>query len=1213
MPRRRDRGRAELQTVKHGSVSAIAAAADAPTLMDRSGLVADASGAEDALVGSLCGKYKLVRLVGRGGMGTVYEGIHQQIQKRAAIKILSREFSLDPVFARRFLDEARAAHIVRHPGLVETLEFDQRQDGMLYLVMEYVDGESLAARLARDTRILESRALSLMLQLARALAAAHDRGVIHRDLKPSNIMLTADPVRPGEWQLKVLDFGIAKLLSTQEAGSADAETIRFARTDKDAVLGTHGYMAPEQYDSSAQVDGKADVFAAGCILFEMITGEAAGKTAAAIVARSSELMQRLAARASSPTVALVRAMLMPEPDQRPTMRALVDALEQLLRPPWLRQRRLLLAGVVALAVISFIAGWLLYQRSSSAVRRRAIAILRDQGLRSSALDTRQHALRLIAQSHEEALAELVTPLVEDSDPRIREPAIKALEPLAGLRHLETLRRVAQVRPVTAAQIFAARAIERLRPGSGDEPLQEALASAPASLRVQADLILFQADNLARTARLKAWFAQFGSSASLPLLADVLSRLVAARDLDALHKLNELLTALPDGPERLRVASLAIEFSSGKEQLAFEILQQTADRTGDLQVQAARYLADLGRTSACALLSGIARQSAQSVSRRIAAVGGLATCARDEDLALLRDLMDEAQPVPALRLEAAGAFLSVLAKLPGRDGLGAGHWLLQAQQSTSEQQRELAMLALGNSDSSDAIDSLQRGLRDPSVRVRLQAIRSLARKSTRSAVHSLQQALSERDEAIQSAGIAALHDVVTGLVRSGDSGVVGLVSPMLERMASDPRSPIQASAQGLLVRLGNTRPSSVLAASALSSDHRLKLHAIPWIDDQTILSAGLADKDLEVRAASALRLAALGSQAGVAVLREVSQAGELLGLRSYAALLRLSVAAPPPPDLDSVLTTAAPDIRSQAVELLANLRPDVAATKLRLVMHDASASLRYQAVDVALRVLRKQPDPAIIEVLQASLHQEPESLVRIQIQKALQHVAQLRVQERSSHGNTGRPSTAESLQRAMQPPRGTENGPHVSSPTLEASATLPQPLKAESGQLPRGTLLISGPKSLRVRINEGNPLTLPAPAQTVGPGIYRISFVGGSRVVTVQPGQRVAVSIPNNAVLSQLYAELPSVSRLQVVDEASFNADRLAMFERKVEQAPGDPALKQNLLLQVALQYDAYGYTKRACAIYSKLSNSEVAASLDQDGRLTRARAKCATPKANRDR
>ena len=215
------------------------------------------------MVDQRIGNYRIVRKIGEGGMGVVYECVHEYIGRRAAVKVLHADFSRNPEMAVRFLNEARATNIVQHPGIVNIFEFDRLPDGSAYIVMDYLDGDSLTQRLARLGGRLElPYAVFLAWQISEALAAAHSKGVIHRDLKPDNIMIVPDPNMPGGERTKLLDFGIAKL--TEAAG--------IERTQSTALMGTPHFMSPEQCRGAGGVDDRTDVYALGVVLFLMLTG-----------------------------------------------------------------------------------------------------------------------------------------------------------------------------------------------------------------------------------------------------------------------------------------------------------------------------------------------------------------------------------------------------------------------------------------------------------------------------------------------------------------------------------------------------------------------------------------------------------------------------------------------------------------------------------------------------------------------------------------------------------------------------------------------------------------------------------------------------------------------------------------------------------------------------------------------------------------------------
>jgi len=219
---------------------------------------------EAQLIGAVVGSYRVVARLGSGGMGTVYRAEHPTLGRAAAVKVLSAELSREREMVQRFFAEARATSQLRHPGIVDVFDFGYLADGTAWLLMELLEGEDLGARLKRG-RLQPRQASDILGQAAAALGAAHARGILHRDIKPQNLFLVADAAAPGGVRVKVLDFGIAKLLP--ESGESLQET----RTG--TVMGTPPYMSPEQCRSARNLDARSDVYALGCVLYEMLTAE----------------------------------------------------------------------------------------------------------------------------------------------------------------------------------------------------------------------------------------------------------------------------------------------------------------------------------------------------------------------------------------------------------------------------------------------------------------------------------------------------------------------------------------------------------------------------------------------------------------------------------------------------------------------------------------------------------------------------------------------------------------------------------------------------------------------------------------------------------------------------------------------------------------------------------------------------------------------------
>lgn len=236
---------------------------------DQSALQADATVPGDAHSDPLIGlvldeKYRIEQRLGIGGMGTVYRARHLLIDRAVAVKVLNQRLVEDESSRLRFQREAKAAGRLQHLNAVAVTDFGQTVEGHVYIVMELLEGRTLRDILAKEAPLETARAVSMMLQAAAAVAAAHDAGVIHRDLKPANIFVTQSADAPAV--VKVLDFGIAKL-AAETLDEDEPNTL----TQIGAMIGTPRYMSPEQSDG-LELTPAADVYSLGVILYEMLTG-----------------------------------------------------------------------------------------------------------------------------------------------------------------------------------------------------------------------------------------------------------------------------------------------------------------------------------------------------------------------------------------------------------------------------------------------------------------------------------------------------------------------------------------------------------------------------------------------------------------------------------------------------------------------------------------------------------------------------------------------------------------------------------------------------------------------------------------------------------------------------------------------------------------------------------------------------------------------------
>jgi tRNA A-37 threonylcarbamoyl transferase component Bud32 len=263
----------------------------------------------------LAGRYRVLRTIAAGGMGTVYEGEHTLLGHRVAIKMLHPQYAHSEASTKRFMNEARAAAQLKHPNVARCDDIGVTPDGHPFLVLELLEGRDLADELNHVGPVSLERTMGVARQVASALGYAHSQGVVHRDLKPENVFLAR--TANGSEQVKVLDFGVARFIGLEHTSG----------TRTGAAIGTPLYMAPEQFTDASRVDARADVYGLGVMLFEMLTGQRPyeGGTLPELLSRMGagnfSRLDQLRPDVPAHVVAAIHASLSPHPHERPASMA----------------------------------------------------------------------------------------------------------------------------------------------------------------------------------------------------------------------------------------------------------------------------------------------------------------------------------------------------------------------------------------------------------------------------------------------------------------------------------------------------------------------------------------------------------------------------------------------------------------------------------------------------------------------------------------------------------------------------------------------------------------------------------------------------------------------------------------------------------------------------------------------------------------------------
>lgn len=283
------------------------------------------------------GRYQVVRLLGQGGMASVYEACEPSLNRRVAIKVLHAEMAKDSEVIARFVAEGRIVNGIRHPSLVPVHEQGQLADGSYYIVMDLMEGETLSRRLSRSVHrpVSLEEALRIGRQVAEALATVHRHGVVHRDIKPDNLMLVSDPAVFGGVRVKILDFGLAKILRAKHG-------TEMPKTVVGCAYGTPSYMAPEQMFDARGATDRADVYSFGATLFEMLTGRSPFPGSEPLQIWGAQLTKEppdvrvFVPSVPRPLAMMMQRMLHREAVARPSMEDVLRQLTYLAREEYVR-------------------------------------------------------------------------------------------------------------------------------------------------------------------------------------------------------------------------------------------------------------------------------------------------------------------------------------------------------------------------------------------------------------------------------------------------------------------------------------------------------------------------------------------------------------------------------------------------------------------------------------------------------------------------------------------------------------------------------------------------------------------------------------------------------------------------------------------------------------------------------------------------------------
>ena len=955
-------------------------------------------------------------------------------------------------------------------------------------------------------------------------------------------MLVPDPVTPDQDWVKILDFGIAKI--DLEARRAIASTPDLL-TETGSILGTPNYMAPEQFGQAGEVDGRADVFSLGVILYELLAGQLPYLGAPL----QGPYKQIRPLSASSPTVSpplsmLVEQMLSVAAAERPTMDEVVERLLALRRssavnPLSRKGARLLLGGAITSIVcaLSFFCLWRSGPPTLTEAKALALAVL-ETSLRSNEPAQKVRAVNALARSGDLNQRALLEPLLQNRNPQVVEEVVRALGQIGAVGARPALLALLERPHPGSMEVTIADALVRLKDPDGLRRLTDALDKEDPELKLRAATLLLDHGSLAGAQVLWERIARASLLERASLVT--IGQLAQAGDARA----RQLLEATLQSKEKLQ-ARLFAAWSLSKlgDSHGRAALTELAAQPGPNRLLANQLLAALGEPIGSDLLVEIARSAKEPDEKRELAITALADCGREDAVIMLAGLLGQRTTSVPLRIAAAGAILRLMAGERTQLAQQSLSWAKAALYSDSAITRELATASLGELNSDETIPPLGQALRDRQREVRQTAARALGTKSARAALAALAGSLDDLDIEVRAAGMRAISRVVRSLRLQGDKDADRLVLNRLKSLARDGSEQDRVVACGILLQLGDVAQQGKLRAALASRDSLTRKLAIDMSDaDQGMFERALTDSDRAVRFAAARRLADQGSRLGVSVLREAVQGGDLDGLTAYGKLKKLGEQVDPPEGLAQLLQSTSLQARFDVLDAISELPEDRALALLYIASHDFASVVRRRAAEVAGGFYRHTGSSASLNLIKSMLH-DPDVLVRSGVAELLLVL----------------PKTI----LPTQPPRIVPKKAPAAAPPVVAAG---------------GLLRLIGDDSVRIQIDRGAPQVLSPKPVPVAVGKHRVSYVGGSQVIEVGAGETSVITVPTTYA-EQLLQDGIDAYQAKRLDRAQDLLERIKLLEQR-------GSVKRTLLPDVAYNlgriYEDNRELPKALQEYSRL-------------------------------